>query len=60
MAKFLPDKVDVLRTLYNLPLSAVSAVALNQRSSNFRYGGRKRLFSRKQRLMLVFDRQISK
>jgi len=59
MAKFLSDNADVLQTLYNVPLSAASAVALNQCSSNFRYGGRKRLFIRKQRPMLSFDCPIS-
>jgi len=58
MAKFLSDNADVLQTLYNVPLSAASAVALNQCSSNVRHGGRKRLFSRKQRPMLIFDAQF--
>jgi len=59
MEKFLSDNTDVLQTLYDVPLSAVSAVALNQCLSNYRYGGRKRLFSRKQRPMLIFDGPIS-
>jgi len=39
IAKFLADKVDVLQTMYNLPLSAASAVALNQCSANFHCDG---------------------
>jgi len=58
MAKFHLDNADVLQTLYNVPLSAALAVALNHCSSNFRYGGRKRLFSRKQSPMLIFDGQF--
>jgi len=59
MEKFLSDNADVLQTLYDVPLSAASAAALTQCSSNFRYGSRKRLFSRKQRPMLIFDGPIS-
>jgi len=41
IAKLLFDNADVLQTLYNLPMSAASAVALNQCPSNVRYSGPK-------------------